>query len=509
MKCHIPQISWHNRDPVLSIDFQTNEDGIRRLATAGTDTHVLIWLLTLADCGNISLEFVADLNRHTKAVNAVRFSPNGEILASADDEATIILWKQQASIMDDLFADHDTANKEHWVPLKTLRGHIDDVCDISWSSDGLQLLSGSVDNTAILWDITKGKSISILSEHKGFVQGVSLDPKGQFLATLSSDRSLRIYNSNSKKIAFNVQKAVLPNANKELAEGQTAKAGRIFYDDTLKSFCRRLCFSPDGELLIVPSGIVEEADGKFSNATYIFTRNSLNKPVLYLPSGNKFTLAVRCCPILFQLRNKDQRSDGTEFQPLFSLPYRIVFAVATQDSIYLYDTQQTMPIARVSNIHYTRLSDLSWSGDGRILMASSTDGYCSFLVFEEDDLGSPYLKTEEKNGETVAVDEIKSRAMNEEHNKEAELTEVTQTLDFNLVLEPSTALDELPMAISSKDTTHLELMKDMQTTPSEEAPQIEKPASVPVPSKTESIPTDPTKKVRRVPLITLKSTKGT
>lgn len=93
----------------------------------------------------------------------------------------------------------------------------------------------------------------------------------------SSDifRSLRIYHSNSKKIAYNVQKALLPGSN--LQEGQVAKPGRIFYDDTLKSFCRRLSFSPDGELLIVPSGIVEESDGKFSNATYIFTRQSLNK----------------------------------------------------------------------------------------------------------------------------------------------------------------------------------------------------------------------------------------
>jgi len=36
------------------------------------------------------------------------------------------------------------------------RSHLEDVYDIAWSSDGTQLISGSVDNSAILWDIKKG-----------------------------------------------------------------------------------------------------------------------------------------------------------------------------------------------------------------------------------------------------------------------------------------------------------------------------------------------------------------
>jgi len=36
------------------------------------------------------------------------------------------------------------------------RSHLEDVYDISWSADSKLLLSGSVDNTAILWDVKKG-----------------------------------------------------------------------------------------------------------------------------------------------------------------------------------------------------------------------------------------------------------------------------------------------------------------------------------------------------------------
>lgn len=36
------------------------------------------------------------------------------------------------------------------------RGHIEDVYDICWTRDGNFMVSGSVDNTAIMWDINKG-----------------------------------------------------------------------------------------------------------------------------------------------------------------------------------------------------------------------------------------------------------------------------------------------------------------------------------------------------------------
>lgn len=44
----------------------------------------------------------------------------------------------------------------------------------------------------------------------------------------------------------------------------------------------------------------------------------------------------------------------------FLLPYRIVYAVATQDAILVYDTQQHTPLAVVSNLHYSSFTDIAW-----------------------------------------------------------------------------------------------------------------------------------------------------
>lgn len=62
------------------------------------------------------------------------------------------------SDIPDLFSNKDAEaeNQENWTVLKILRGHMEDVYDICWSPDSCQLLSGSVDNTAILWDVSKG-----------------------------------------------------------------------------------------------------------------------------------------------------------------------------------------------------------------------------------------------------------------------------------------------------------------------------------------------------------------
>jgi len=38
----------------------------------------------------------------------------------------------------------------------------------------------------------------------------------------------------------------------------------------------------------------------------------------------------------------------------------MVFAVATLDSILLYDTQQKAPFGYIGNIHYAALTDVAW-----------------------------------------------------------------------------------------------------------------------------------------------------
>ena len=108
-----------------------------------------------------------------------------------------------------------------------------------------------------------------------------------------------------------------------------------------------------------------------------FTYLSNFRPVLCLPS-KEYSIAVRFSPVKYKLRHwpaVEKKQEGSvdgsggasskgkpweENKTLFALPYRMVYAVATLNSVVLYDTQQEEAFARVSQIHYIGLTDLTW-----------------------------------------------------------------------------------------------------------------------------------------------------
>ena len=44
----------------------------------------------------------------------------------------------------------------------------------------------------------------------------------------------------------------------------------------------------------------------------------------------------------------------------FKLPYRLIFAVATLNSLYVYDTESIPPIGVLAGLHYAAITDIAW-----------------------------------------------------------------------------------------------------------------------------------------------------
>ncbi|XP_073155609.1 chromatin assembly factor 1 subunit FAS2 [Henckelia pumila] len=399
MKGGTVQINWHDTKPVLTCDFHP-QSGI--LATGGADYDIKLWAAMSGKDQKRAPEvtYQSSLSHHSSAVNVLRFSPSGEHLASGADGGELILWKS-----------HSTDAGEVWKVLKSLVFHRKDVLDLQWSNDGAQLISGSVDNTCIIWDARKGSVHQILDGHFHYVQGVSWDPLMKYAASLSSDRTCRIYiNKPSKSKAVDktnyVCQHVIAKAEPQMAEESKSTRSHLFHDETLPSFFRRLSWSPDGSFLLVPAGSYKSTPASEAiNTTYAFSRQDLSRPAVMLPGASKPVVAVRFCPMAFKLR-------GSKTSPFFKLPHRLIFAVATLNSLYLYDTESIQPLVIVAGVHYAAITDIAWSPTGNYLALSSQDGYCTLLEFESQELGSPVTVPEEKQTSVTGVEPILEPVIN-------------------------------------------------------------------------------------------------
>ncbi|KAF9319884.1 hypothetical protein BG003_007876 [Podila horticola] len=460
------QIHWHDKQPIYSAHFEPGPKG--RLATAGGDGNVRIWKVVKdKDKDSTHVEFLSSLNRHTAAVNVVRFSPTAECLASAGDDGNIILWRPTESkeaVSRFAESDDEEFERETWRVQSMMRGSLSDIYDLAWSPDGRYIISGSIDNTARIWDVR---------------DGVAWDPLGEFVATQSSDRTVHVYafkvdkngNTNVTNLGKNIKLDLSklrsipqqPSSISTIAPSESStekdkdkdkekedaakttnrsqpKSFRLYHDETLTSFFRRLTFTPDGAMLLTPSGqykapahkstAAKEDDAapgqpipldlETRNTAYIYARRNFNKgPIAHIPGHKKPSVAIKCSPVLYELRKQVQppstnseysrqsapsttnTSSGATTTPqkshetpkipsVFGLGYRSVYAVATQDSILIYDTQQTAALALVSHLHYATFTDMTWSSDGCNLILTSSDGFCSIISFDEGELGSVY-----------------------------------------------------------------------------------------------------------------------
>jgi WD40 repeat protein len=195
------------------------------------------------------------LRGHAGAVNALRFTPDGEMLVAAGGRAGIegfvAVW------------DLDARRLRH-----DLRGHADQVLAADLSPDGRTLATGSYDRTARLWDIESGREIRTLKEHTDAVYGVAFSPDGRSLATASGDRTAKLWNVEDGRKVVSLSDATAevyavafaPDGRTVLVAGvdrsirayrwegdQASLAGSAFAHDAA---VLRLVIAPDGKTLL-------------------------------------------------------------------------------------------------------------------------------------------------------------------------------------------------------------------------------------------------------------------
>lgn len=154
------------------------------------------------------------LSGHNGAVLDVAYSPDGQKLASASDDNTVIVW------------DLVTLRPVGDLPFY---GHSAGVTSVDFSPDGQMLASGSRDSTINLWNVATGQIIRTLQlRETNWVLSVDFSPDGQTLVSSGQGSTIRLWNV------------------------QTGEVIREFQSSSDTNFS--VAFSPNGQQIVVGGG---------------------------------------------------------------------------------------------------------------------------------------------------------------------------------------------------------------------------------------------------------------
>ena len=134
----------------------------------------------------------------------------------------------------------DQSIRPPWNPLPQvlyiLKGHTNYIEVVSITPDGKKAISGSVDQTCILWDLTTGKALQILRGHTSSVNAVSITPDGQRAISGSNDNTCIFWDLETGQVLqtlrghTNSVNAVSITANGERAISGSTDNTCIFWD---------------------------------------------------------------------------------------------------------------------------------------------------------------------------------------------------------------------------------------------------------------------------------------
>jgi len=146
-----------------------NQDG-GRILSGSHDGTAMVWN---AESGNTILA----IETGPGAVYSAIYSPDETMIASggrSGENKRIKIWD---------------ANTGRLI-TKLERGNV--TC-LAWTADGKTLISGSSDSLIRTWNTTTWQQINVF-RHTDVVHGIALSPNGRILASVSWDRTARLWN---------------------------------------------------------------------------------------------------------------------------------------------------------------------------------------------------------------------------------------------------------------------------------------------------------------------------
>jgi len=148
--------------------------------------------------------------------------------------------------------------------VATLKGHTEKISSVAWSSAGNYVAAASFDNTVLLSNIAK-KKVDTLQGNSGAIYSITFSPDEKYLATGSEDNTIQIWNTARAKLFLNLKQDSSVYSVAWSPDGKSLAAGhgdgtikiwnatswdknRILHGHSKKVIA--LAWSPDGKKLL-------------------------------------------------------------------------------------------------------------------------------------------------------------------------------------------------------------------------------------------------------------------
>ncbi|CAN6658192.1 protein Hir1p [Trichomonascus vanleenenianus] len=376
-----------------------------RLASGGLDGKVRVWSTKAVyesisgDNGKVTgPKQLCSMSNHNGAVTVVRFSPNGNYLASGSDDRVVLIWERDDTrVPRKEFGHQGEADSEAWVARKRLIGHDNDVQDLAWSPDGSILVTVGLDSSIIIWSGTTFEKLKRLDIHASHVKGITFDPANKYFATASDDRTIKIvryHRVSANDMTFSVE----------------ATISQPFEGSPLSTYFRRCSWSPDGNHIAAANA----TNGPVATVA-IINRGTWDSEISLVGHDAPCETASFCTRVFTS--QKDAAKKGEERDCIQ------VIATAAQDkTLAIWNTTNPRPLLVARNVADKAITDIVWTPDGSKLFASSLDGTILVVVFDEGELGWP-LPKEEVEGQLTKFGGTRDAMLIPESVEQVELEE--------------------------------------------------------------------------------------
>jgi WD40 repeat protein len=261
-----------------------------------------------------------------------------------------------------------------------LSGHSFWVRSVSWSPRGDMLASGSSDRSLRIWEVPSGDTLHSFASFGGGVDVVAWSPDGKYLATGSHerDRSLRVWDITNWKSVFEVDPA--------FGEANDASINSIAWSPDSKQFAVGL----NGSSMkgnAVDSWVKLYEVGDWQNSNSLVHSRGVGT-VAWSPDGTMIAFSSEAVNaganfsvVIWDVANVAQHDPRTNDLDMtrrvittlaWSPDSKLVAVGSTNNDVYIQEVD-TGTIIKTLKGHTMTVESVDWSPDGKYIASGSSD----------------------------------------------------------------------------------------------------------------------------------------